>query len=242
MASRILKFDVYDKSKKDLINEIDKYNKVHIISGNPEVLTNGLNNEKLFKNFTSENSIIIPDGIGTIVSSKIVGQPVEEKIAGIELMDELLKKYEKEGKSVYLLGAVQSTLEECILKIKNKYPKINIAGSHNGFFKLNDCMDIVEDIKNSGAHALFVAMGCPRQEIFISDNMDKLPCKVYMGVGGSFDVFAGKVQRAPKWMINMGLEWLYRVSKEPYRIKRLGVIPKFIIKVIKEKNSIKNSI
>lgn len=242
MASRILKFDVYDKSKKDLINEIDKYNKVHIISGNPEVLTNGLNNEKLFKNFTSENSIIIPDGIGTIVSSKIVGQPVEEKIAGIELMDELLKKYEKEGKSVYLLGAVQSTLEECILKIKNKYPKINIAGSHNGFFKLNDCMDIVEDIKNSGAHALFVAMGCPRQEIFISDNMDKLPCKVYMGVGGSFDVFAGKVQRAPKWMINMGLEWLYRVSKEPYRIKRLGVIPKFIIKVVKEKNSIKNSI
>lgn len=238
MASRILKFDVYDKTKKDLIKEIDKYNKVHIISGNPEILTNGLNNEKLFKNFTSENSIIIPDGIGTIISSKIVRQPVKEKIAGVELMDELLKKCEKEDKSVYLLGTEQDTLEECIENIKCKYPKINIAGSHNGFFQFNGCIEIIEDIKNSGAHALFVAMGSPRQEIFIIDNMDKLPCKIYMGVGGSFDIFAGKVKRAPKWMINIGLEWLYRVSKEPCRIKRLAVIPKFIIKVVKEKNSI----
>lgn len=235
MASRILKFDIYDKTKKDLVDEIDKYNKVHIISGNPEVLINGLNNEKLLKNFTSKNSLIIPDGIGTIISSKIVNQPVKEKIAGIEFMEELLKKYEKEKKSIYLLGTNQVTLEQCIDNIMKKHPNIDIVGFHNGYFDINNCEDIIKDIKNSNAHALFVAMGCPKQEIFISENMDKLPCKIYMGVGGSFDVLAGKVKRAPKWMINMGLEWLYRVSKEPYRIKRLGSIPKFIFKVVREK-------
>lgn len=81
-------------------------------------------------------------------------------------------------------------------------------------------------------YVLFVAMGCPRQETFIAKYMNVLPCKVFMGVGGSFDVIAGKVNRAPKWMINIGLEWLYRVVKEPWRIKRLSSIPKFIFKVI----------
>ncbi|MFD3156172.1 WecB/TagA/CpsF family glycosyltransferase [Haloimpatiens sp. FM7330] len=236
MGSHILKFDIYNKSMKELLNNIDKYNKVHIISGNPEVLTNGLNNKKLLENFTSKNSIIIPDGIGTIISSKITGQPVEEKIAGIEFMDELLRRYEKENKSVYFLGSKQEILDECIKNINKKYPKLNIVGNHNGYFNLSDCKDIIEDIKQSNPYALFVAMGSPKQEMFIVNNMDKLPCKLFMGVGGCFDVFAGKSERAPKWMINMGLEWLYRVSKEPSRVKRLGVIPKFIMKVVKEKN------
>lgn len=83
--------------------------------------------------------------------------------------------------------------------------------------------------------AIFVAMGCPRQENFIVKYMDELPCKIFMGVGGSFDVIAEKVNRAPRWMINIGMEWAYRVSKEPWRIKRLGSIPKFIGIVIKNR-------
>ncbi|WP_373899004.1 WecB/TagA/CpsF family glycosyltransferase [Haloimpatiens sp. FM7315] len=236
MGSRILRFDVYNKTKRELFKDIDGYNKVHIISGNPEVLSNSLNNSKLLKNFTSKNSIIIPDGVGTIISSKLIGQPCMEKIAGIEVMDGLLHKFESENKSIYLLGAEESTLELCVKNIKIKYPKLKVAGFHNGFFDINSCEDIVNDIKNSKAHGLFVAMGSPRQEDFIIDNMNVLPCKLYMGVGGSFDIFAGKLKRAPKWMIKMGLEWLYRLSKEPVRIKRLGAIPKFIVKVVRENN------
>ncbi|MPN46979.1 N-acetylglucosaminyldiphosphoundecaprenol N-acetyl-beta-D-mannosaminyltransferase [bioreactor metagenome] len=133
------------------------------------------------------------------------------------------------------MGASQETIEQCVLNLKKKYPELNILGYHNGFFDQENCNDIIEDIKEKSPYALFVAMGAPRQENFIIKYMDELPCKVFMGVGGSFDGIAGKVKRAPKWMINIGLEWFYRVAKEPWRAKRLSSIPKFLIQVIKEK-------
>ena len=96
---------------------------------------------------------------------------------------------------------------------------------------------ILEDIKSKKPLALFVAMGCPRQENFIIKYMDELPCKIYMGVGGSFDVIAEKVNRAPRWMINIGMEWAYRVIKEPFRNKRLGSIPRFLCLVLKDRGA-----
>jgi bacterial polymer biosynthesis proteins, WecB/TagA/CpsF family len=233
MFTRILKYNIFNGTKLELINYIEKFDKVNIISGNPEVLHNGLNNEILFSSFTGENAVIIPDGVGTVLAAKIVRKPVKEKIAGIEVMEEIIKKCEKEGRSIYLIGAKRDILESCIEKLKIKYPNLNIAGSHDGYFDLKNCDHILTDIQNKKPYAIFVAMGSPRQDIFIIDNMDKLKCKVFMGVGGSFDVFSGKIKRAPKWMISLGLEWLYRVSKEPWRIKRLTSIPKFLLQVIK---------
>lgn len=235
MSSNILGFKIFSDEKEKLIKIIKSSSKIHIISGNPEVLMNGLNDESLLKNFTGKDALIIPDGVGTVIASKLIKQPVKQKIAGIEVMDEVIKFCEEENKGVYLLGAKEEVLSECKRKLKNKYPKLRIAGSHNGYFDMNHCDDIIQDIKNSEAYALFAAMGAPRQEKFIARFMYELPCSVFMGVGGSFDVFAGKVRRAPKWMINFGLEWLYRVVKEPWRFKRLASIPKFLWMVIKEK-------
>ncbi|EPY2277709.1 WecB/TagA/CpsF family glycosyltransferase [Clostridium sporogenes] len=237
MKTEMLGYSIFNGSKGELLNIIDKYAKVNIISGNPEVLYNGLNNEELFNNFTDKNSIIIPDGVGIVLASKIIKSPVKEKIAGIELMDSILKKCNENGKAVYLLGTTEDVLKECERKLLIKYKNLNIVGKHNGFFDMDNCKDILEDIKELKPYALFIAMGCPRQEKFISKYMDQLPCKVYMGVGGSFDVFAGKVKRAPRWMINCNLEWLYRVVKEPYRIKRLASIPKFLLKVASNKKN-----
>ncbi|MBU5300312.1 WecB/TagA/CpsF family glycosyltransferase [Clostridium sporogenes] len=237
MKTEMLGYSIFNGSKEELLNIIDKYAKVNIISGNPEVLYNGLNNEELFKNFTDKNSIIIPDGVGVVLASKIIKNPVKEKIAGIELMDGILEKCNENGKAVYLLGTTEDVLKECEKKLLIKYRNLNIIGKNNGFFDMDDCKDILEDIKELKPYALFIAMGCPRQEKFISKYMDELPCKIYMGVGGSFDVFAGKVKRAPRWMINCNLEWLYRVAKEPYRIKRLASIPKFLLKVVLNKRS-----
>lgn len=237
MKTEMLGYSIFNGSKGELLNIIDKYEKVNIISGNPEVLYNGLNNEELFNNFADKNSIIIPDGVGVVLASKIIKSPVKEKIAGIELMDSILKKCNENGKAVYLLGTTEDVLKECERKLLIKYKNLNIVGKHNGFFDMDNCKDILEDIKELKPYALFIAMGCPRQEKFISKYMDQLPCKVYMGVGGSFDVFAGKVKRAPRWMINCNLEWLYRVVKEPYRIKRLASIPKFLLKVVLNKRS-----
>lgn len=233
MFTRILKYDIFNGTKLELMDYIEKFEKVNIISGNPEVLYNGLNDDELFNNFTGNRSVIIPDGIGTVVASKIIRKPVKEKIAGIEVMEEIIKKCEKEGKAVYLLGSKEEILQGCIQNLRNKYKKLNIVGSHNGYFDLNNCQDIIKDIRHKKPYALFVAMGSPRQDNFIINNMDNLACKIFMGVGGSFDVFSGKVNRAPKWMIDFGLEWLYRVSKEPGRIKRLISIPKFLFKVIR---------
>lgn len=232
MYTNILGYKVFNKSKSELLKKIDGMDKVNIVSGNPEVLYSGLNNEMLNNSFNSEYSIIIPDGVGTVIASKIVKSPVEEKIAGIEVMHEMLLKCAREGKGVYLLGAQEEVLQECRKNLEKTIEGLKIVGLHNGFFDLDNCKDIVDDIKKSNPWALFVAMGCPRQEKFIEEHMDELPCTFYMGVGGSFDVFAGNTTRAPKWMISLGLEWLHRVLKEPWRIKRLISIPKFLWRVV----------
>lgn len=235
MFTDILGYKVFNKGMEDLLIEILTKEKVNIVSGNPEILYNGLNNKMLDENFKDEHSIIIPDGIGTVIASKIVKNPVKEKIAGIEVMGQLIEVAENEKKSIYLLGAKKEVVQLCAKNIKEKYPKIKIAGYHDGYFDINNCSDIVSDIKKSKPWAIFVAMGSPKQEQFIHEHFNELPCSIFMGVGGSFDIFAGNLKRAPKWMIKLGLEWLYRVLNEPFRIKRLGVIPKFLWKVLKEK-------
>lgn len=235
MFTKILDFKVFNEDKDSLMKYIEKYEKINIVSGNPEILLNGMKNSKLKESFNAETSLIIPDGIGTVLASKIVKDPVKEKIAGIDVVKEILMKAEKEKKSIYLLGAEEEVLVKCIENIKKQHPSLNIAGSNNGFFELNNCKDIIEDIKSKDIYAIFVAMGSPRQEIFIDKILHDSNIKIFMGVGGVFDVFAGKVNRAPKWMISLGLEWLYRTIKEPFRIKRLGAIPKFLIQVVKNR-------
>jgi N-acetylglucosaminyldiphosphoundecaprenol N-acetyl-beta-D-mannosaminyltransferase len=234
MTTRILQYEVFNDSMKELLSCIDSFEKVHIVSGNPQILIYGLQNNVLLNNFTRKSSIIIPDGISTVICSKIVKQPVKEKIAGIEAMDNIVKKCEKENQGIYLLGSTKKTLDMCNINLRTKYRELNILGSHDGYFDLDNCEELLMEIEKAKPYALFVAMGCPRQEMFIIKYMDRLPCKVFMGVGGSFDIVAGTLKRAPKWMINLGLEWFYRVAKEPFRIKRLSSIPKFMLMVIKE--------
>lgn len=235
MYTEILGYKIFNKSMEDLLIEIESREKVNIVSGNPEILFNGLQNERLNKNFKEDYSLIVPDGVGTVIASKIVKSPVKEKLAGIEVMKNIIEIATKEGKGIYLLGAKEEVLNKCIDNLKKTYPAIKILGSHNGYFDLDNCTEIVNDIKDKAPWAIFVAMGCPRQEQFIEEHILELPCKIYMGVGGSFDVFAGNVKRAPKWMLKLGLEWLYRVAKEPWRIKRLSAIPQFLWRVIRGK-------
>ena len=233
---KVLGYKIFKNNINDVIDYIDNKNKVHIISGNPEVLYTGLNNKNLFENFTSSNSLIIPDGVGIQIAAKFLKTPVKEKIAGIDLMKEIIKKLSLENKSIYLLGTTNENLKACVTNIRNNYPKVKIVGYKDGYFDINNPKELLKEIKEKEPYAIFVAMGCPRQEEFIVKYMDELPCKILMGVGGSFDVIAEKVNRAPKWMIKLGLEWLYRVLKEPWRIKRLGSIPKFLFLVVKRKN------
>lgn len=231
----VLGYKIFKGTLVECVGKIENYEKVNIISGNPEVLYTGLQNEDLLKEFKGKNALIIPDGVGLQLAAKYLKTPVTEKIAGIDLMKSIVDKCEKENRSIYLLGSTEEVIKECVINLKTLYPKVEIAGYRNGFFDLDNAEDIVSDINKKKPYAVFVAMGCPRQEKFITKYIDKIDAKVFMGVGGSFDVIADKVKRAPKWMINIGMEWAYRVAKEPWRIKRLGSIPKFLLTVARNK-------
>lgn len=234
--TNICGLNIYNKSKEECLNEIFSRDKVHVISGNPEVLYTSFNNEKMYNEFKSKDSLIIPDGVGVKVAAKMKGMDIPEKIAGVELMVHIVERCCETNTPIYFLGATDESLKLCVDKLKDKFPNINIAGMRNGFFNPNDTNKIVQEIVTSNAEVLFVALGCPKQETFIIDNFDMLPTKILMGVGGSFDVIGGLKKRAPKIMISLGLEWLYRVILEPFRFKRLLVIPKFLVKSLTFKN------
>lgn len=233
----ILGYKIFSSTRDKCLEKAFNYDKVHIVSGNPEVLFTALNNKELLYNFKSERALIIPDGVGIQISGKILNTEVKEKIAGIELMKDIIKKCVEDGKGIYLLGASQENLNACVANILTMYPNLNLLGYKNGFFDIDNPKDVLDDIKNAKPEVLFVAMGCPRQEKFIVKYMDELPVRIFMGVGGSFDVIGEKVKRAPRWMINIGMEWAYRVVKEPRRVKRLGSIPKFLLLVLKNRHN-----
>ncbi|WBW99453.1 WecB/TagA/CpsF family glycosyltransferase [Oceanirhabdus sp. W0125-5] len=234
--SKILGFNIYNNSISALINDEIQWNdKKVIVSGNPEVLYSGLNDKSLYHYFKSKNSIIVPDGIGTVILCRLKKKVLKEKIAGIEVLTSLLKICSEKNKKVYILGANKDILNEAVKNIACKFSGINICGYHDGYFQDTD--KIINKINGCSPDLLVVALGCPKQEKFIYENFDKLNFNIAMGVGGSIDILGGKIKRAPKWMINIGLEWVYRVIKEPFRIKRLFVIPKFILRGLKEKEN-----
>lgn len=236
MYKELLGYKIFSDNKEELLKAIENKKRVNIISGNPEVLYNGIKNEFLKNSFTKEDALIIPDGVGTLLAAKINGIDITEKIAGIEVMNMLLEEARDKNLKVFLLGAKEDTLIKCEEKIKENYDGINIVGSNNGFFDLDNCDDLIEKINESKADILFVAMGAPRQEVFIEKYKDKLCCKIFMGVGGSFDVLSGHKKRAPKFFRRIHCEWLYRIAKEPKRFKRfLKSNVKYVFKIIQER-------
>jgi N-acetylglucosaminyldiphosphoundecaprenol N-acetyl-beta-D-mannosaminyltransferase len=229
---KLFGLDIYILSACQLLNDINaRTGKIHIISGNAEVLKYPLQDKNIYRNFIGSENIIIPDGISVYYPMKLKNKKCK-KIPGIEFMQLLLTGYQKTGKSVYFLGARQEVISKIINKFGMEYPHLNIAGYHHGYFDRNNCDDIISDIKQSKAFALFVALGTPAQENFIFKYMNELPCSVYMGVGGSFDVLSGTIKRSPQWLSNLGLEWLYRMILDPSKISRLWNNVLFTIKAL----------
>lgn len=186
----------------------------------------------------NESDIINADGQAVVWASKILGKPLKERVAGIDLMENLVKMAHEKEYKIFFFGAKEEVVLEVINKYKNQYSCNIIAGHRNGYFKKEEEQDIAKQISNSGANILFVAISSPTKENFLYENKDLLNnVNFIMGVGGSFDVVSGKVKRAPLWMQNVGLEWFYRFSQEPNRMWKRYLIgnTKFILLVIKER-------
>lgn len=183
--------------------------------------------------------MVTPDSTGILWAAKRLGIPIRERVSGVDLTWRLCEFCAKEGHSVFLLGAEAGVAERAAANLANRIPSLQIAGTHHGFFEHDD--EVVEAVNASGARLLFVAMGIPRQEKWISRNLHRLNIRLAIGVGGTFDVLAGKVQRAPEWMRVRGLEWFYRLARNPRKISKVVKLPKFVWLVYKHGSAIVRS-
>jgi len=223
----------FDETKKKMIEFINKDKKAIITPINPEKIMRSFKDDKLREILLNSN-LLLPDGYGIIFASKILKIQLKERITGIDMFESLLDYANENRLSIYFLGTQDEILEKVIERIEKEYPGIKIAGYHNGFFKEEN--EVLEDLKDKKFDILFVAMGSPKQEYFIYDNFDKIDAKIFMGVGGSFDVFSGKFKRAPYLIRKLGLEWLYRFILEPRkRFPRVIQLFNFMILVFKER-------
>jgi len=220
----------------ELIRQAVKSNKFtqHVVV-NVAKLINMRADHKLRESVVSCDIINI-DGMGVVFGARFLGYQVTERVAGIDLFHELLGMSATEGFSVYFLGAKQSIVEVAVQKIRLLYPRLDVAGYHHGYFG-DDEATIVAKVRESGAQLLFVAITSPKKENFINRWRKELGVTFVMGVGGTFDVVAGKVDRAPHWMQKSGFEWLYRVIQEPRRMWKRYLITnsKFLLLILNEK-------
>lgn len=181
--------------------------------------------------------IINADGQSVVLASRLFNKPLKERVTGIDLMESLVKKAFEKKLKVFFFGAKEEVVKKVVEKYSTIYTNEIIAGYRNGYFSKDEENAIVQSITDSNADILFVGMGSPAKEFFINTYRNDLKIPFIMGVGGSFDVVAGKVSRAPRWMQNAGLEWLYRFLQEPRRMWKRYLVTNslFIYYMFKEK-------
>jgi N-acetylglucosaminyldiphosphoundecaprenol N-acetyl-beta-D-mannosaminyltransferase len=199
-----------------------------------------MQNDAVLRDSVKACDLINIDGMGVVLGARFCGHYIPERVAGVDLFHNLLEMSAKRDFPVFLLGAEQEIVEKTAKNVEALYPNLKIAGIHHGYF-WDDEEAVVNKIRESGAKLLFVAITSPKKENFINKWQDKLGVDFVMGVGGTFDVVAGKVKRAPVWMQNYGLEWLYRVIQEPGRMWKRYLITnsKFAYLLFKEKLNFK---
>lgn len=204
----------------------------YVVTPNSEIVYEAMRSQELC-GLLNDAALVLPDGAGVVLGSKILKTPLKEKVAGVDFADNLLELLAKKGGSVYLLGSKPGVAELAAAKMLEKHPGLTIAGVADGYFK--DEAPVIEKINAANADVLFVCLGAPKQEKFMANHRHELNVKLMAGLGGSLDSFAGTVKRAPKWMIKLSLEWLYRLIKEPKRFGRMLRLPKFLWAVVRKR-------
>lgn len=198
----------------------------YVVTPNAEIAENYFKNADL-KAAVSGADYVLPDGAGVVLASKICGNPLLGRATGVDVASELLKLLSSGGKRLFLLGAKPGVAQKAAENIVAKYPGIKISGTLHGYFKEDS--EVIDKIKAAKPDVLFVALGSPRQEIFMLHNRNEITA-VMLGLGGCLDIFAGEAKRAPEFFINHSLEWLYRLMCQPSRIGRMMKLPKYILR------------
>ena len=203
---------------------------VMVATANAEMLMRATHDEEL-RRILNTSALVVPDGAGTVWAARHLGHAMPERVAGYDLAQELLRCAPAEGRRVYFFGSAPGVAEKAKAKAEQLYPGIEIVGVRNGFFSPADNAAIIAEIRAARPDLLLVALGVPKQEKWIAAHLAALDVPVAIGVGGTLDVMAGVMKRAPHWMQKAKLEWLFRGLMQPKRAGRLLALPKFVLKV-----------
>lgn len=227
-----------DEAVERGLEMMDDGNKHAIYTPNPEIVMAALENEAL-RNSLNKGSLVIPDGIGVVIGSKIIKKPLKERVAGYDFVQNLFYHLKDTDKTVYFFGSKEGTAELAAEKMRAKYPGLNIIGTQHGYIK--DTTGVAAEINKLKPDLVLVGLGAPRQEAWISEHIKDLDTKVMIGVGGSMDVMSGLVKRAPKFFIRLHLEWFHRLITQPTRFVRMLKLPQFLIKMLVDGKKYKNN-
>lgn len=226
------------KQTVEFLTQVIQNRKPHqVITANPIMVMAALQDPEYMRMMKAAE-LIVPDGAGVVWAAGYVGNPVQERVAGYDLVHELMKAGEKRGWRVYLVGASSEVIEAAANRLKQLYPGLQLVGFRDGFFGEKEDSEVIRAIREAEPDILLVGRSAATQEPWIAKFKDQLGVPVMMGIGGSFDVLAGKLKRAPVLFQKLRLEWFYRLLQEPWRFKRMLVLPKFAIKVIREKENV----
>lgn len=203
----------YDKIQDDLQNGIKRF----IVTANPEIIMNGRKSKRMFEILT-EKAIVIPDGIGVSKTVQVLKKKLVARNTGVDFVEFLLKLANDKEYEVFIYGSKQDVLDALIKRCKKEWPKIVFSGIYNGYENSEEY--ILEELKGNKSKIYLVALGTPRQELFIDKFFGGIDSGICVGVGGSLDVLSGEIKRAPEFFLKYNLEWLYRISTQPNRLGR----------------------
>ena len=209
---------------------MDERKNVLIATANAEMIMRATHDEEL-KNILNDAALVVPDGAGTVWAAHHLGYEMPERVAGFDLAQELMRIAPSKKQKVFFFGSAPGVAEKAKAKAEELYPGIEIVGTRDGYFKPEDELAIIEEIKAAQPDLLLAALGVPKQEKWLNAHLKELGVPVAIGVGGTLDVMAGVMKRAPYWMQKAKLEWLFRGLLQPKRAGRLMALPKFVLKV-----------
>lgn len=219
---------------EEALGLISERRAAYVVTPNPEIVLDARKNPAQMEAIRGA-SLILPDGVGIICASRILGRELKNRLPGVDFASALMARMAENGQSVYLLGAKPGVAELAGQKLTGRYPGLRLAGTHDGYFAPEENDAIVAAINEAEPDLLLVCLGAPKQELWMQSNAQRLQAGLMAGLGGSLDVFAGKAERAPQAWCDHGLEWLYRLIREPKRIRRMIRLPGILAAAARER-------
>ena len=221
-----------DEAAQRAAGMIDEGGFHYVVTPNPE-LVDRARREEPFRQALNGADLVLPDGIGVVYAARLLGRRLKGRCPGIDFAGKLMEHMARTGLRLYLLGAKPGVAEAAAARLEIRYPGLTICGTHDGYFQ--EDAPVVEEIRRAGADVVFVCLGAPKQEYWMVKNGPATGARLTAGLGGSLDVFAGVVERPPESWQRLGLEWLYRLTKEPKRIGRMARLPLFLVSAVGER-------